>query len=199
MDAQPIEQQPPGERRPNLTDPGVLDALSHPVRLDVLGYLMSAGPATASQCARAVGDTPSNCSYHLRVLAGHGLVAADPSTDGRTKPWRAMITGFTTDLPDDSTDHPGVDAMLEASLQLDYQLAREHVRTREALPAEWRDAETHAVYGLKVTPDELGRITEQIDAVLRPFLAATRTDAPDNAGHTHFSVTAFPRPQFGRP
>lgn len=61
------------ERRVNLTDPAVVDALAHPVRLDVLGYLMSVGPATASQCARAVGDTPSNCSYHLRVLASHGL------------------------------------------------------------------------------------------------------------------------------
>ena len=61
------------ENRPNLSDPAVIDALAHPVRLDVLGYLMSVGSATASQCARAVGDTPSNCSYHLRVLAAHGF------------------------------------------------------------------------------------------------------------------------------
>jgi len=197
-----MDEWPAHEHRPNLADPGVLDALSHPVRLDVLGYLMSVGPATASECARAVGDTPSNCSYHLRVLASHGLVVADPSTDGRTKPWRATITGFTTDLPDGvegSTAQPGLDAMLEASLQLDHQLAREHVRTRDALPEEWRDVETHAVYGLQVTPDELRSITERIDAVLRPFLAATRTDAPDAAGHAHVSLTAFPRPQFRRP
>ncbi|GAA3888034.1 helix-turn-helix domain-containing protein [Leifsonia kafniensis] len=197
-----MNEQPRDEHRPNLTDPGVLDALSHPVRLDVLGFLMSAGPATASECARAVGDTPSNCSYHLRTLARHGLVVADESTDGRTKPWRATITGFTTELPDGSdgsAGHAGVDAMLEASLQLDYQLAREHVRTRDTLPEEWREAEMHATYGLKVTPDELRIITEQIDAVLRPFLAATRTDAPDGAGHAHVSLTAFPRPQFGRP
>jgi len=187
------------EHRPNLTDTGVLDALSHPVRLDVLGYLMSTGPATASQCARAVGDTPSNCSYHLRVLASHGLVVADQSTDGRTRPWRAAITGFSTDLPGGSAGQPGVDAILEASLQLDHQLAREHVRTREALPDAWRDAETHAVYGLRVTPGELRSITDQIDAVLRPFLAATRTNAPDEAGHAHVSLTAFPRPQFHRP
>ena len=83
------------ERRTQLTDPAVLDALAHPVRLDVLGHLMSAGPATASQCARAVGDTPSNCSYHLRVLAAHGLVEPDGSGDGRSRPWRATVTGFT--------------------------------------------------------------------------------------------------------
>jgi DNA-binding transcriptional ArsR family regulator len=187
------------EHRPNLADPGVLEALSHPVRLDVLGYLMSVGPATASECARAVGDTPSNCSYHLRVLSSHGLVVPDESTDGRTRPWRATITGFSTDLPDGSPGRPGVDAMLEASLQLDYQLAREHVRTRDALPDDWRDVETQAAYGLLVTPDELRGIAERIDEVIRPFLAATRTDAPDGAEHAHVSLTAFPRPQFRRP
>jgi len=199
MNEQPTPEQPTPEHRPNLTDPAVLDALSHPVRLDVLGYLMSVGAATASECARAVGDTPSNCSYHLRVLASHGLVAAEESTDGRTRPWRATITGFTNEFPEGSGEQPGLDAMLEASLQLDYQLAREHVRTRATVPEEWRDVEAHATYGLQVTPDELRSIVEQLDAVIRPFLAATRTDAPEDAGHAHLSLTAFPRPQFGRP
>lgn len=84
-------------RRPVLTDPAVLESLAHPVRLDVLNHLMSDGPATASVCARAVGDTPSNCSYHLRVLERHGLVASGESADGRERPWRATITGFDID------------------------------------------------------------------------------------------------------
>ena len=86
------------ERRPVLTDPDVLEALAHPVRLDLLSYLMSNGPATASTCARAVGDTPSNCSYHLRTLARHGLVERVESTDRRQRPWRATITGFDLNL-----------------------------------------------------------------------------------------------------
>src|ERR1700760_5023556 len=83
------------ERRPVLPDPEVLEALAHPVRLDLLSYLMSHGPASASTCARAVGDTPSNCSYHLRTLARHGLVEPATSTDRRERPWRATITGFS--------------------------------------------------------------------------------------------------------
>lgn len=186
------------ERRPNLTDPAVLDALSHPVRLDVLGYLMSSGPATASECARAVGDTPSNCSYHLRVLARHGLVVAEQSGDGRMKPWRATITGFSTEVPADSPDRAGVDSMAVASLQLDHQLAREHIRTRTTLPDGWSEIDVHATYGLLVTPAELAAIVEEVDAAIRPFLAATRTHAPAGAEHAHVSVTAFPRPRFGR-
>lgn len=99
----------------------MLETLAHPVRL-ALTYLISNGPATASVCARAVGDTPSNCSYHLRRLGRHGLVEPVASTDGRQRPWRATITGFET--PDPDADPPtrrsrGASAVLAASLALD--------------------------------------------------------------------------------
>src|SRR5689334_4194271 len=84
------------EARKRITEPAALEALAHPVRLDLLNYLMSNGPATASTCARAVGDTPSNCSYHLRMLAKFGLVGEAPSADGRERPWRALVTGLIT-------------------------------------------------------------------------------------------------------
>src|SRR5262249_4627489 len=88
------------EARKRITEPAALDALAHPVRLDLMNYLRSSGPAPASACARAVGDTPSNCSYHLRTLAKFGLVGEVPSADGRERPWRALVTGLITN-PDD--------------------------------------------------------------------------------------------------
>ncbi|HWU57538.1 MAG TPA: helix-turn-helix domain-containing protein [Microbacteriaceae bacterium] len=185
------------ENRMLLRDPAVLDALSHPVRLDVLGYLMSEGTATASVCARAVGDTPSNCSYHLRVLAKHGLVEQQPSSDGRERPWKATITGLAIEQGDDEQGNEAASAaMAAASLQLDQQLAREHLRSRESLPQKWRQVDAHAAYGLRVTPDELKQLTERIDAIVRPYIAATRDDAPSDAELAHLAVLAFPRPQF---
>lgn len=183
------------ERRVNLTDPAVVDALAHPVRLDVLGYLMSVGPATASQCARAVGDTPSNCSYHLRVLASHGLVEPDGSGDGRSRPWRATLTGFTLE-GEDGGEVAGVSEMLAASVELDHHLAREYLRGRAAVGDEWRAADMHASYGLALTPAELVEVERQIDAVLRPYVQPTRTDTPADAEHVHVAVTAFPRHGF---
>ena len=35
----------------------------------IIGHLMAVGSQTASECAEAVGASPSNCSYHLRELA----------------------------------------------------------------------------------------------------------------------------------
>ncbi|SNY74075.1 winged helix-turn-helix domain-containing protein [Paractinoplanes atraurantiacus] len=185
------------ERRPQLTDPAVVDALAHPVRLDVLGYLMSSGPATASACARAVGDTPSNCSYHLRVLAAHGLVEPDDSGDGRSRPWRTTLTGFTVGTETDDSE-AGVTRVLAAAVELDHHLAREYLRRQPELPEQWREVDSHASFGLSLSPEELATVLRRIDAVVRPYLAPTRTDSPEDAEHVHLSLMAFPRPGFGR-
>jgi DNA-binding transcriptional ArsR family regulator len=177
-----------------LIDAKVLESLAHPVRLDVLNYLMSDGPATASVCARAVGDTPSNCSYHLRVLARHGLVRSEESTDGRERPWRATITGFSTDDADPAGPKAkATAAVLAASMQLDQRLSREYLAERRHVPKSWRDADAFASYTLRISPDELRALTRQLDELIRPFIAATRKDAPPGAESVHLGLQAFPR------
>lgn len=181
-------------RRPVLTDPAVLDSLAHPVRLDVLNHLMSAGPATASACARAVGDTPSNCSYHLRVLAHHGLVEPESSDDGRERPWRATITGFgTADPSSGDADARGAAAVLAASIQLDQRLLREYLSRRDQVPQAWRDADQYSTYTLRATPEQLRELVEALDRLIRPLLAPTRDKYPDRAELVNLALHAFPR------
>jgi predicted transcriptional regulator len=183
------------EQRPLLTDADVLEALAHPVRLDLLTYLMAAGPATASTCARAVGDTPSNCSYHLRTLARHGLVEPVHSDDGRQRPWRATITGFTID-PNVDPDTPqgrSNAAVLSASVALEQGLLRDYIANREQVSDAWRQADNASSYTVHVTPAELSELNGRIDALVRPLIAAHRTDAPPSAELVHLNVFAFPR------
>ncbi|MDQ2957311.1 MAG: helix-turn-helix domain-containing protein [Actinomycetota bacterium] len=182
--------------RPVLVDSAVLESLAHPVRLDLLRYLMSDGPATASVCARAVGDRPSNCSYHLRVLAGHGLVSPEESADGRERPWRATITGFSIDDADPAGPQAkGTAALLAAAMQLDQRLSREYLADRGRVAQSWRDADVFASYALRVSPDELRTLARQLDDLIRPFIAATRDDEPPEAETVHLGVQAFPRPR----
>jgi DNA-binding transcriptional ArsR family regulator len=178
-------------RRPVVTDPDTLAALAHPVRLDVLNYLMADGPATASTCARAVGDSPSNCSYHLRTLAKHGLVEPIDSADGRERPWRATITGFSTQDPDGDYSGPGGGAVLATALQLDQRRAREYLSRRSREPAAWRKADAFSFYRLRLKPAELAELCDQLDALIRPYLSATRTDAPAPAEVVSLSFNAF--------
>lgn len=183
-------------RRPVLVDAEVLASLAHPVRLDVLGYLMSDGPATASVCARAVGDTPSNCSYHLRVLARHGLVNPEKPTDGRERPWRAAITGFGTDDADPAGPQAkGTAAVLAASMQLDQRLSREYLAGRGEVPRAWRDVDAFATYTLRLSAEELRTLLRQLDDLIRPFIATTHDDQPSDAETVHLGVQAFPRPR----
>ena len=127
---------PRPENRPVLTDPEVLEALAHPVRLDLLTYLMTSGPATASVCARQIGDTPSNCSYHMRALARHGLVEQVSSGDGRERPWQATVTGFAvdTEADPDSPEGQGGAALMSASLALEQRHLRDYLSHRDRGP-----------------------------------------------------------------
>jgi DNA-binding transcriptional ArsR family regulator len=182
------------EARRTITEPEALRALAHPVRYELLNHLIAAGPATASQCARAVGDTPSNCSYHLRALAKAGLVAPDDSGDGRERPWRALVTGFSVppDADPDSPDGRQVAVIAALAVQRDQRLVRERLARRDRSPVQWRDAEQYALYTLRLTPDELRALGDQIDALIRPYIAATRDGAPEGAEAVHFGFHGFP-------
>ena len=198
MTETPQDPRTATESRPLLTDPDVLATLAHPVRLDVLTHLMSNGPATASACARAVGDTPSNCSYHVRALARHGLVEQVSSEDGRERPWRATITGFEMN-PDPDPQTPegrGAAAVLAASVALEQHRLREYLSHRDRVSPAWRDADQCSAYALRATPDELKQLAERLDALIRPLIAATRDDAPEDAEVVSLGLYAFPRPEF---
>ncbi|MEV4513251.1 helix-turn-helix domain-containing protein [Dactylosporangium sp. NPDC049525] len=182
------------EARRTITEPEALRALAHPVRYELLNHLISTGPATASQCARAVGDTPSNCSYHLRALAKAGLVAPDDSADGRERPWRALVTGFSVppDADPGSPDSEQVAVIAALAIQRDQRLVRGWMARRGQAAAQWRDADHYGLYTLRVTPDELRVLGDQIDALVRPYIAATRDDAPAGAEPVHLGFHGFP-------
>lgn len=69
-------------------DPAVLQAISHPARLVVLTQFLGRRELTASECAPIAGTSASAMSYHLRVLAGCGVLARVDSADHREHRWR---------------------------------------------------------------------------------------------------------------
>ena len=183
------------ERRATISEPEAMAALTHPVRLDLLTHLMAGGPATASQCARAVGDTPSNCSYHLRVLAKHGLVEPEESGDGRERPWKALVTGFSVEGARDEPGSPtarGAEALLAVQVQRDQRLLRDYLARRDRVAGRWRAADGYSTYTLRMTPAELSELGEALDALIRPYLAATREDPPRGTDLVHLGLHAFP-------
>ena len=180
--------------RMRVRDVELMRALAHPLRSELLTYLMAVGPRTASECATAVGSTASNCSWHLRQLAGWGLVERVESSNAREKPWRATQVGL--DFGDFDTDPATKAAHLAAvgtTMANDQLLTQRFVDSLETLSPEWQNAGGMNTYALKVTAAELADLTAAIDALVRPYVATIRTAAPPDAQPVHASWRGFPR------
>ncbi len=63
--------------------------LAHPLRARLLAALRLDGPATATPLAARLGTNSGATSYHLRKLAGVGIVEDDEPTNRRDRVWRA--------------------------------------------------------------------------------------------------------------
>ncbi|MFT4228277.1 winged helix-turn-helix domain-containing protein [Micropruina sp.] len=91
-----------------------LKAFAHPLRMSLYAELQRRGPATASQLARALGESSGQTSYHLRQLERHGFVEDDPGhAGGRERWWRPV--GFRLTDPEllhDPATEPMVGAVI---------------------------------------------------------------------------------------
>jgi DNA-binding transcriptional ArsR family regulator len=190
------------ERRLEITDSRVLAALAHPLRVALLYQLNALGSRTASQCAKALGETPANCSYHLRQLAKVGLVVREEAVDGRERPWRSVYTGLDLHPPVDDPDPEVVTAaratraaLANAEIEEHTRLARQYLRLERRADKAWRDASSMGSYSLRLTPEELEALVEALDAAIRPFIGLTRADPPEGAQPVHLDYKAFLRPE----
>ncbi|WIX76139.1 helix-turn-helix domain-containing protein [Amycolatopsis carbonis] len=186
-----MAELPPRKR---VDDAELLRALAHPLRSALLHHLMAVGPRTASECAEAVGSTASNCSWHLRRLAQHGLVERADATDGRERPWRALQVGLDLgDLGDDPALNRAQLAVVGTQLAEEQDLTRRFLDSLETLDPAWRAVGGFSSYTLQVTPAELDRLLQAVDGLVRPYVGAIREDAPEGALPVHVGLRSFLR------
>ena len=190
------------ERRLQITDSKVLAALAHPLRVALLYQLNALGSRTASQCAQALGETPANCSYHLRQLARVGLVAREESGNGRERPWRSVYTGLSLSPTLDDPDPEVVTAatatrasLANIEIEEHARLARQYLRLEARAPRAWREVAGVSSYSLRLTPEELAALHDALDAAIRPYIGLTRPDPPKGAQPVHLDLKAFLRPE----
>src|SRR4051794_34315973 len=174
-----------------------LAALAVPARLALLNHLLSAGPCTASECAPVVGESPSNCSWHLRALEKVGLVERAPvaaGRDARTRPWQATAVGYRPGAEEGPADRVVRTALSGLVAEHADDLYRRYLARHDALPAEWTEAAGDYEYGLQLTPDELTALLEKLDALIRPYTRPIRADAPEGSEVVQVSLRAFLNP-----
>lgn len=180
-------------------DTGTLKAMSHPVRLRMLGMLRTEGPATATRLAARLGLNSGATSYHLRQLAEYGLVEEDRDRGNkRERWWRAAHESTRTNLS--AEDDPDARAATIAFWQT---AVGEQVRAIEAaaqelheLPREWADASTSSDWSIRMTPAQAQDLSERIAALLDDANRAVsaRATGADGTEIVTFQLHAFPKP-----
>jgi DNA-binding transcriptional ArsR family regulator len=193
-----MRERPPDEEPPRLRirDAGVMRALAHQARLAILEHLMTHDAATATECAKIVGLSPSATSYHLRALAKVGLVEQAPGRgDGRERLWRSTIKGFIVGEEGPDADPEAREAEREL---IDAFLIREETRTRQWLARrdqaspEWYRAATFNDAILLLNAEELEQLTAKILELALPYRKARRRNAPADARTVSLLLRVFP-------
>lgn len=116
MSEVPIEQSP-----------ATLKALANPLRRSILHHLGVHGPGNSTTIAEAIGESSGTTSYHLRQLAGAGLITEAPErAKGRERWWRVVradrrMPDLTTLAPEDRL---AAEALMRAGFEEDLDLLR---------------------------------------------------------------------------
>jgi len=169
-----------------LTDPQSMRALAHPVRLAIMSRLQRFGPATASELSPHVGATPSVTSWHMRHLAGFGLVRdAAPGEDRRTRRWEAAGRGYRFAVPPGDENSEGVAAARLLSQLVFAQNASVpqewSADVEPQLTGPWRQVAGVSNTRVVVSAEEAEAINDSVEAILAPFVVREPGDRPDGA------------------
>lgn len=150
--------------RKTVEDLETLKAVSHPLRLSLLGRLRSGGPATASELGRALGESSGSTSYHLRQLERFGFVGdAEEQPSGRERRWRALhdSTSFPSGLADLDGGREYVDIVRRRQ--------EEHLRSGLEAWTEHRQGIGHSDYDLRLDPADLEQLLDELHGVIEGY------------------------------
>jgi DNA-binding transcriptional ArsR family regulator len=197
-----VTNDPPRDFGPTLdkVSPTVdaLKAISHPIRLQLIGLLRGDGPATATQLAARLGISSGLTSYHLRQLAAFGFVDDLPDRgNGRDRWWRAVHRSTWTARPDDDpSEQLAYDAFYETVAEMHTRSLMAAVDQRPDLPDAWAKTGTISDWQLRLTPEQADTLQSRLMEVLEEYGPSdpTADRAPEGAELFIVQLHTFLRP-----
>ncbi|MFF1295860.1 MULTISPECIES: ArsR/SmtB family transcription factor [unclassified Streptomyces] len=177
-----------------ITDPKAMRALAHPVRLAALERLQRHGPATATQLSPHVGATPSVTSWHLRHLAGFGLVRdAEGGADRRERRWEAVARGYRFEVPQDEEGRAAAQVLAGEMFASRAELPmRWLTETAPRLEPEWIGAAMSNNTGIVVTAGELAALKDAMEELLAPYVTREAAQQPPDGRAVRMLLYALP-------
>src|SRR5882757_2114641 len=178
-----------------IRDPRALRALTSPVRLRILERLYLDGPLTATELSEPVGESPANCSWHLRELARYGFVEEAGGGKGRQRPWRAVAANLTWGADDERGELAAAGVAATAFLRDQAATAvKEWAVWRRDEPADWRRAAFDGQTLVWLTVEELGEFNRILGELMNRYDERTRDPSarPEGARAIRLVASGIP-------
>ena len=183
----------------SITDPTVMRALAHPVRMALIELFGVHPTLTATQASEALGESPANCAFHLRTLAKYGFVEEAGGGRGRERPWRASTKSQRIRLRSSDLDSEQARVAAGALEQVwhDRLLARiRDVFVNRRWSPEWEGAAGSSLTLTFLTPAELQTVRDEISEILLRHWDERRVDpAQRPAGALPVEIVGFAYPR----
>jgi DNA-binding transcriptional ArsR family regulator len=173
-------------------DEHAVRVLAHPLRSRILGELRLHGPATATDLAATLATNTGATSYHLRALAGVGLVVDTGDGVGKRRVWRASTDehSWTNSAFAGDEDAQTARDWLRREYIRQFALRAERWLDAEAQwPAEWIDQLGHNDSVLTVTPAQLAAFSAELTELVSKYRRAGDGDAAARAVHIVVQAT----------
>jgi DNA-binding transcriptional ArsR family regulator len=179
---------------PDLTDAKAMRALAHPVRLSLIDLLGYHDTLTATQASELLGESPSNCAFHLRTLAKYGFLREAAADNRRERPWTLVHRGVRINARQaDPQAALAARTLLQAKLDRWLSRAVRVFGSPSEVPG-WDGVQGWSQEHLFMTRAEALAAREEIAKVLRRFEARTASPALRPAGSHPVEWATFTAP-----
>ncbi len=185
-------RQPKSAGPREITDPLALRALAHPLRLRMIAFLNSEGPATATRLASEFQTSTASTSYHLSQLAKHGLI--EPALEervGRERPWRS-VGSFRFSSTGSPEFAAAARLLRDHSIDLWLQIVNDYLAREETEHTEWREAAFMMDEVGWITSTELNELANELMALLSRYKRTHRSQRPPDARRVAFLAYGLP-------
>ena len=190
---------PPREISRIVPDATALKALTHPIRLSMLGMLRIDGPATATGLAERLDLNSGATSYHLRQLAQHGFIEEVPDQPSRRDRWWQARHESTSFLEPGSTPEQfdSSVAFAQAALSEQVNLMQRAQDEFTRLPPEWQATTQISDFTIPLTAGQAKVLKDKLADLLWQAMREAPglgSDLPPGVEPFTVMLHAFPYP-----
>ena len=165
-----------------IDQPALMRLLASPVRIAIYNFLRDKDGATATTCGQAVDLSPSAASYHLRLMAKHGLIEqVARGNDGRETWWTPTTRGFRLATTVDDEGGELIEGLRTSLLTDALERVRDYFMRQQEVSHDWQLEAGMSYYVAHVTVEELRELRACLEAEITKYTERSSDHRPSGS------------------